>query len=169
MIDKLKVTRFLTKQDAFDKKIRQDSKFKISLSQVCKLNYSSYCLFYLSKFYLSYPSGLQKAQLKIQPLVSFSKTPSNPCKHSPSLFRKQNLLLYFSNYFQGISVSFQSLSNKCYFNQMFSDFIIVTIILFAVYLFHTAFTLSISSNFIFIILLICFWLSLYKLGRGSKL
>ena len=37
---------------------------------------------------------------------------------------------------------------------MFSDFIIVTIILFAAYLFHTAFTLFISSNFIFIILLI---------------
>ena len=46
---------------------------------------------------------------------------------------------------------------------MFSDFIIVSLILFTAYLFHIAFTLSISSSFILIILLICFWLSLSKI------
>ena len=61
----------------------------------------------------------------------------------------------FSCIFQDIFVSFQSLSNEFYFSQMFSDFIIVTIILFTAYLFHTVITLSISSNFIFVILLIC--------------
>ena len=33
------------------------------------------------------------------------------------------------------------------FNKVFSDFIIVSIILFVAYLFHTSFTLSISNNY----------------------
>jgi hypothetical protein len=40
------------------------------------------------------------------------------------------------------------------FNQVFSDFIIVSVILFAAYLFHTSFIPSIFNNFLFIILFI---------------
>ena len=46
------------------------------------------------------------------------------------------------------------------FNQ-FSYFIIISLILFVAYIFHTSFTLFISSNFFFIILFICSWLLLY--------
>jgi hypothetical protein len=74
-------------------------------------------------------------------------------------FLETNLLLYFSRYIPKSSVSLFSKLIKYISVSIiaFQDFIIVTVILFAAYLFHTAFTLSISSNFIFIILLIYAW------------
>ena len=122
--DKIKVIRFLTKQAAFDKKIRQipnsrflqDFTFQVTKTtvQIPQSNYcSSYCFFtFQALFKLSFwlvedtPQFTSQFTTKKYSLFSFSK--QILCKHFPSLPVNKT----FSCIFQAISKSSVSLISK---------------------------------------------------------
>ena len=91
------VTRLLSAKDQ-DKFLQISSRFIFSSYQDYCLNVPVkllfHCLFYFSKFYLSYQHNLAS-------LISFNKSPSKPYKHFPSFSRNKT----FSCISQAISQS----------------------------------------------------------------